>query len=135
PYNSIVWGVTFALVAAAVVLRRSPLWLALLFAAVFIVTRVYPPNVRNLETVRSFFGVHKIEVTQDGRFRVLRHGMELHGAQRLTTDDGKPITGRPQLTTYYHPDSPIAEAIDAVQDKKHGPIRVAVIGLGAGSMA
>jgi len=38
--------------------------------------------------------------------------MELHGAQRLTTDDGKPVTGRPELSTYYHPDSPIAEAID-----------------------
>jgi spermidine synthase len=66
---------------------------------------------------------------------VLRHGMELHGAQRLTTDDGKPVTGRPQLSTYYHPDSPIAEAIDAVQDKKDGPISAAVIGLGAGSIA
>jgi hypothetical protein len=37
--------------------------------------------------------------------------MELHGAQRLTTDDGMPVTGRPELSTYYHPDSPIAEAI------------------------
>jgi spermidine synthase len=74
-------------------------------------------------------------VTPDGRFRVLRLGMELHGAQRLTTDDGRPVTGRPQLSTYYHPDSPIAEAIDAVQDKKKGPIDAAVIGLGAGSIA
>jgi spermidine synthase len=106
-----------------------------LFAAVFVVTRIYPPNVRHLETVRSFFGVHKIEVTPDGRFRVLRHGMELHGAQRLTTDDGRPVTGRPELSTYYHPKSPIAEAIDAVQDKKNGPIHAAVIGLGAGSIA
>jgi hypothetical protein len=61
--------------------------------------------------------------------------MELHGAQRLTTDDGRPVTGRPELSTYYHPDSPIAEAIDAVQDKKKGPIDAAVIGLGAGSIA
>jgi spermidine synthase len=61
--------------------------------------------------------------------------MELHGAQRLTTDDGRPVTGRPELSTYYHPDSPIAEAIDAVQDKKKAPIDAAVIGLGAGSIA
>ena len=135
PYSWIVWGAVVVLVACAVVFRNWPLRLAVLFAAAFIITRVYPPNVRHLETVRSFFGVHKIEVTEDGRFRVLRHGMELHGAQRLTTDDGKPVTGRPQLSTYYHPDSPIAEAIDAVQDKKGGPIRAAVIGLGAGSIA
>jgi hypothetical protein len=135
PYNWIVWGGVVVLTAAAVAVRDLPLRLAVLFAAVFVITRIYPPNVRQLETVRSFFGVHKIEVTPDGRFRVLRHGMELHGAQRLTTDDGKPVTGRPQLSTYYHPDSPIAEAIDAVQDKKGGPIRAAVIGLGTGSIA
>jgi hypothetical protein len=135
PYHWIVWGGVVILTACAVAFRDLPLRLAVLFAAVFVVTRIYPPNVRQLETVRSFFGVHKIEVTPDGRFRVLRHGMELHGAQRLTTDDGKPVTGRPQLSTYYHPDSPIAEAIDAVQDKKGGPIRAAVIGLGTGSIA
>jgi len=135
PYNWIVWGAVATLVACAVALREAPLRLAVLFAAVFVVTRIYPPNVRQLETVRSFFGVHKIEVTPDGRFRVLRHGMELHGAQRLTTDDGRPVSGRPLLSTYYHPDSPIAEAIDAVQDKKKGPIQAAVIGLGAGSIA
>jgi hypothetical protein len=135
PYNWIVWGAVLILVACAVALREAPLRLAVLFAVVFVVTRIYPPNVRQLETVRSFFGVHKIEVTPDGRFRVLRHGMELHGAQRLTTDDGRPVSGRPLLSTYYHPDSPIAEAIDAVQDKKKGPIQAAVIGLGAGSIA
>ena len=135
PYHWIVWGAVVTLVACAVAFRDFPWRLAVLFAAVFVITRIYPPNVRHLETVRSFFGVHKIEVTPDGRFRVLRHGMELHGAQRLTTDDGRPVTGRPQLSTYYHPDSPIAEAIDAVQDKKKGPIHAAVIGLGAGSIA
>ena len=91
--------------------------------------------MRQLETVRSFFGVHKIEVTPDGRFRTLRHGMELHGAQRLTTDDGKPVTGKPELSTYYHRESPIAEVIEAVQDKKGGPVSMAVIGLGAGLVA
>jgi spermidine synthase len=61
--------------------------------------------------------------------------MELHGAQRLTTDDGKPVNGRPELSTYYHRESPIAEVIDAVQQKKGGPASIAVIGLGAGLVA
>ena len=135
PYNWIVWGAVFILIAGAIAFRKMPLRLAMMFAAVFIVARIYPANVRQLETVRSFFGVHKIEVTPDGRFRVLRHGMELHGAERLTNDDGTPVTGRPVLSTYYHPDSPIAEAIDGVQDKKRGPITAAVIGLGTGSIA
>jgi hypothetical protein len=135
PYNWIVWGAVIVLLAGAIAFRQMPLRLAVMFAAVFIVARIYPANVRQLETVRSFFGVHKIELTPDGRFRVLRHGMELHGAERLTNDDGTPVTGRPVLSTYYHPDSPIAEAIDAVQDKKHGPINAAVIGLGTGAIA
>lgn len=135
PYNALIWACAIALTIVAVAFRKVPLGAALAIAAVFVVTRVYPPNVRQLETVRSFFGVHKIEVTPDGRYRTLRHGMELHGAQRLTTDDGKPVTGRPELSTYYHQQSPIAEVIRAVQAKKGGPIDMAVIGLGAGLMA
>jgi hypothetical protein len=135
PYNWLVWSCALALAAAVLLFRSFPLRIALAVAAVFVITRVYPPNVRQLETVRSFFGVHKIEVTPDGRFRTLRHGMELHGAQRLTTDDGKPVTGKPELSTYYHRESPIAEVIEAVQDKKGGPVSMAVIGLGAGLVA
>ena len=135
PYNWLVWACAIALVAVAVFYRAFPWRIALAVAAVFVITRVYPANVRQLETVRSFFGVHKIEVTPDGRFRTLRHGMELHGAQRLTTDDGRPVTGKPELSTYYHRESPIAEVIEAVQDKKGGPVSMAVIGLGAGLVA
>jgi hypothetical protein len=135
PYNWLVWACAIALACVVLLFRSYPLRIALAVAAVFVITRVYPPNVRQLETVRSFFGVHKIEVTPDGRFRTLRHGMELHGAQRLTTDDGKPVTGKPELSTYYHRDSPIAEVIEATQEKKGGPVSMAVIGLGAGLVA
>jgi hypothetical protein len=135
PYNGLVWACAIVLAGLALLSRRFPLRIALAVAAVFVVTRVYPANVRQLETVRSFFGVHKIEVTPDGRFRTLRHGMELHGAQRLTTDDGKPVTGKPELSTYYHRESPIAEVIEVVQEKKAGPVSMAVIGLGAGLVA
>ena len=45
--------------------------------------------------MRSFFGVHKITETADGRFRLLSHGTTLHGGERIRDDDGKPITGRP----------------------------------------
>ena len=111
-YNWIMWVAALLLTGLALVARRAPLWLAVLLSAVFLLTRAYPPNVRLLATVRSFFGVHKIEVTADGRYRVLRHGMELHGAQRLLDDAGRPVTGRPQPTTYFHPDSPIATVFD-----------------------
>lgn len=135
PYNALVWACAIALGVAVLYFRKFPLRIALAVAAMFVMTRVYPPNVRQLETVRSFFGVHKIEVTPDGRFRTLRHGMELHGAQRLTTDDGRPVTGKPELSTYYHRESPIAEVIESVQTRSAGPVSMAVIGLGAGLVA
>ena len=73
--------------------------------------------------------------TADRHFRVLRHGSTIHGAQRLLTDDGEPVTGRPQPITYYHAHSAMAAVIEAVRARKAEPLRVAVIGLGTGSLA
>src|SRR5262249_48013338 len=69
------------------------------------------------------------------QFRTLQHGTTEHGAQRLRTADGKPVTGRPEPLTYYHPASPIAQGIEAARKRKQGPIHLAVVGLGTGSIA
>jgi hypothetical protein len=63
------------------------------------------------------------------------HGTTIHGAQRITDNNGKLLTGRPEPLAYYHSASPLAEAIRAVRQRKSGPLRVAVTGLGAGSLA
>jgi hypothetical protein len=84
--------------------------------------------------VRSFFGVHKIVVTPRGQYHVLMHGTTIHGAQKYLNDDGTPVTGRPEPITYYHRDGGIGQAITAVRERKGGPLRVAVIGLGAGTL-
>jgi hypothetical protein len=86
------------------------------------------------KTVRSFFGVHKITETADGRFRLLSHGTTLHGGQQIRDADGKPITGRPKPTMYYYDGSAIAQVLDAARSHKK-PIRYAVIGLGTGSLS
>jgi spermidine synthase len=62
------------------------------------------------------------------------HGSTIHGAQKLL-DEGKPITGRPEPITYYHPSSGLAQAVDGVRARKSTPMRVAVIGLGSGTLA
>jgi hypothetical protein len=62
------------------------------------------------------------------------HGTTIHGAQKFQNDDGTPITGRPEPITYYHKDGGIGQAITAVRQRKGGPLRVAVIGLGAGTL-
>ena len=45
------------------------------------------------------------------------------------------MSGRPEPLTYYHDNSAMAQAIAAVRARKGSPLRVAVIGLGAGSLA
>jgi len=87
------------------------------------------------DSMRSFFGVHRIYETADKRFRILEHGSTIHGAQQLVADDGKPWVGQPRLLTYYYDGGAIAAAIDAIRASKAAPLRVAVIGLGAGALA
>jgi hypothetical protein len=86
-------------------------------------------------TLRSFFGVLKVNETSNGQFRTLSHGTTLHGGQRIRDRQGKPVTGRPQPTMYYYDGSAIAQGMDAARAVKGGgPINYAVIGLGTGSL-
>jgi hypothetical protein len=103
-------------------------------AVALILIRAYPSDDGRVETVRSFFGVHKIVVTPHGQYHVLMHGTTIHGAQKFQNDDGTPITGRPEPITYYHKDGGIGQAITAIRERKGAPLRVAVIGLGSGTL-
>ena len=128
-------------VAIGVLLAISlPFWwdpqkFAAVIAIAFLAVRLYEPDVGTRDYVRSFFGVHKITDTTDGQFRTLLHGTTEHGAQRIRNARGEPLTGRPEPLTYYHFASPIAQGIKAARERKDGPIRLAVIGLGTGSIA
>lgn len=123
------------MLAIAIAVSAEPLPFAAVIAAVFLIGNLYKPEGGRRESLRSFFGVHKIHETADGQYRVLLHGTTIHGAERLRDDDGHPITGRPELITYYNPNSPLAETVRAVRERAGRPIRVAVVGLGTGSMA
>ena len=63
-------------------------------AVALVLVRAYPADEGRVETVRSFFGVHKILVTPHGRYHVLMHGTTIHGAERFRNDDGTPVTGQ-----------------------------------------
>ena len=69
----------------------------------------------NGESVRSFFGVHKLTRTGDGRFLTLSHGTTIHGAIRIANDDGTAVAGRPEPTTYYTYEGAIGSAIASVR--------------------
>ncbi len=134
-----VWlaGLVAVLAALLAVGLKVDRWrLTLLVALGLVLTRVYPIDQGRTFTVRSFFGVHKIVVTQPrGQYHVLMHGTTIHGAEKFINDDGTPVTGRPEPISYYHKDGGIGLAIDAVRQRKGAPLRVAVIGLGAGTLA
>jgi hypothetical protein len=132
-----VWtsGAVGILAAALAILLRAGRWKV--FATVvlaLLLVRIYPADDGRVETVRSFFGVHKIVVTPNGQYHVLMHGTTIHGAQKYLEDDGTPVTGRPEPISYYHKDGGIGQAITAVRERKGAPLRVAVIGVGSGSL-
>jgi hypothetical protein len=132
-----VWtsGAVGILAAALAILLKAGRWKV--FATVvlaLLLVRIYPADDGRVETVRSFFGVHKIVVTPNGQYHVLMHGTTIHGAQKYLEDDGTPVTGRPEPISYYHKDGGIGQAITAVRERKGAPLRVAVIGVGSGSL-
>jgi len=128
------WTIGAMLVIAGLV-SREPLPFAAVIAVAFIIGNLYKPDNDVRETMRSFFGVHKITETADGQYRVFLHGTTIHGAERLRDDKGEPITGRPLPITYYHPNSPMGVTVKAVRARVGGPIKVAVVGLGTGTFA
>lgn len=133
-----IWIVSYFAAAAAVlaVFLKIDRWrLAVIVALGLALIRFYPSDDGRVETVRSFFGVHKIVVTSNGQYHVLMHGTTIHGAEKFLNDDGTPVKGHPEPISYYHADGGIGRAIAAVRERKGGPIRVAVIGLGAGTLA
>src|SRR5258706_3591826 len=89
----------------------------------------FQKNVRVSE--RSFYGVIRVkeygEAGTTYHLRRLVHGVIMHGEQNLVESE------RRKPTTYYGTTSGIAAAIAARQAQ--GPVRVGVIGLGAGTLA
>ena len=119
---------------AAVLLRANRWKVAATVMLALVMIRAYPSDDGRVETVRSFFGVHKIVVTPDNQYHVLMHGTTIHGAEKYLNDDGTPVTGRPEPISYYYKDGGIGQAITAIRERKNGPIKVGVIGLGSGSL-
>ena len=131
---SIVAGIAALTVVLPVVLRADRYSVAALVAVALLMVRLYPNEDGKVETVRSFFGVHKIVTNSDGAYRVLMHGTTIHGAQKLLNADGTPVQGRPEMITYYHDVGGIGGAIEAIRERKGAGLRAAVIGLGAGTL-
>jgi spermidine synthase len=79
-------------------------------------------------SARNFYGILRVMAREDanGPFRELQHGRTRHGFEYLQADE------KDWPTSYYGPHSGIATALDALNQTNR---RIAVVGLGAGTMA
>ena len=124
-------GLAYGLpLVVAFFLQRRPPALGLALAGVLAVAGfVEARNDDQIRRARSFFGT--LQITRErgeGGYTELRHGTTLHGRQSL---DPK---RRAEPLSYYHREGPIAQLF-AELDRRAGMRRVAVIGLGTGTLA
>jgi hypothetical protein len=110
--------------------RRPARFFGLVVLA-FVMTALYQPGVTVIEQARSFFGVHKVVETADGKYRLLFHGTTVHGAERISETNSQ----RPEPLTYYYFGGPLSEVIEAARSAQGSIKQVAVVGLGTGSLA
>jgi SAM-dependent methyltransferase len=122
------------LLALTVFFWRSRLSLAAIVAVLFAANYFWFDYTSSQYQARNFFGVLNVGETYDGRFRLLWHGTIAQGAERVRDNDGKPVSGRPELISEFFPGAGIAQVFDAVQARADGPIDYAVIGLGTGAL-
>jgi spermidine synthase len=105
--------------------RRS-LRCALSIAAILIVSaHAGESQGQVLHAERTFFGVHRVTIESTGAFRQLLHGRTMHGRQSLSPDQ------RHEPIGYYGRSGPVGQLFTIVRR----PARVAVVGLGNGSLA
>lgn len=112
-------------------MRRRPLALALGLALVLVAGDfVDARNGNRIYRARSFFGVLEVSRDRDAPdgYTELRHGTTLHGRQSL--DPAR----RMEPLAYYHRAGPIG-LVMAELERRSPVTRVAVIGLGTGTMA
>jgi hypothetical protein len=126
--------VTGVLLGLAVQYWRVPLPFAAIIAFIFFADHYYRENIRT-QTVRNFFGVLSIEESPDRRFRTLWHGTTAQGSQRIRDNEGKSVSGRPEMISEFFAGGGIAQVFDAMRARVAGRTSVAVIGLGTGTLA
>ena len=118
-----------AAVAVWLLLRRRPLGFGLGVAAVLLAGLATGGSRDELLfRARNFFGIIEITRSANGRFTVFTHGDTVHGAQST-----EPAERREPLT-YFTRTGPIGQVFAAAVGRDARP-RVAVVGLGAGSLA
>ena len=118
-----------ALVPYFVLTRRCRVSFAPLVAVVLVLIFVYNIGQHKIiKRYRNFFGVKKVFFDTEANLRYLAHGSTVHGKQCFTD------ALREEPLTYYHRRGPLGD-IFALPMFGQDNLKVAIIGLGVGSMA
>jgi hypothetical protein len=135
------WGPTplVAAILALLVLAnlRHPHRQLVAAMIVFLAIVWLPSGVRRGDALRSYFGIYRVMVSNEGDYNILMHGTTLHGAQRIKDEDGNAVVDTTPAT-YYYKEGPMARAIQLARESlaaegRKG--RYGIIGLGTGSLA
>jgi hypothetical protein len=122
-------GQAIPILACLAALLR-PHRLGLCLAIVFGVNALVPPaGVQRLDQERTFFGIIRVEHDELWNYNHFFHGKTDHGAQCLDSEKARRIP-----RTYFYPTGPVGQ-IFAAFDGPNAKKRVAVVGLGAGTLA
>lgn len=124
---AIVFGVPLVLINHH--FKNRPLRFALAIGAVMLGSVVYSETQnRTLHVDRNFFGTLSVRFDPVSATRILLHGNTIHGRQFVRPElQGQPLS-------YFHRHGPLGQIFDAFNAISTSP-NVAVVGLGAGSMA
>jgi spermidine synthase len=107
---------------------RRPLRFALAMGIIIIVSARYGQSPgRILHSERTFFGIHRVSVDENETYRQMLHGRTMHGRQSL--DPAR----RTEPIGYFSTSGPAGQILQSIRDRR--PARIAVIGLGSGTLA
>jgi len=125
-----VWLVCLAGLAAFL-LGRRPARFAVAVAILLGVGLICTEPKMPLYRARSFFGVLRVDVDEEGQEHRLLHGSTLHGVQSLDPEQAL------QPCSYYDRDGPVGDLFELLESRtafrRHG--RIGVVGLGTGTLA
>jgi len=113
---------------------RSPSW-PICLVSIFLAGAIVPADrSTTLFLERGFFGTTRVaqENNGNGVVRKLYHGTTVHGICAPEQTDGM---GRALPLAYYHAKGPAGATFLRMFPKESAPMRSAVVGLGAGSLA
>src|SRR6185312_9946904 len=81
PSDAMIMAAVSSVLLVSVILLRDPLKFAAVAGLILLIGFINQVQSYPGESVRNFFGVHKIYTTSSGLFRILLHGTTVHGAE------------------------------------------------------